>query len=219
MFYNDKIKEIKNILSKYKVVPEVTLVGVTKTLSVEQTEKAIQSGLQHIGENRLQIAEPKIKALANKYKVTWHFIGTIQKNKAKKIVQLFHVIHSVNSWEILAALNNYAKELNTKPDILLQVNVSGEKSKQGFSANEIRLTIRSIYDYSNVNFMGYMTMAPYSSDEEYSRSIFKQLKDLAEELKESGIEYQHLSMGMSNDFIAALKEGATMVRLGTILFS
>ncbi|MDD5455527.1 MAG: YggS family pyridoxal phosphate-dependent enzyme [Candidatus Margulisbacteria bacterium] len=219
MFYSDNIKKVKDIISQNKVVPEVTLIGVTKTLSTEQTEQAIQSGLQHIGENRLQIAEPKIMALANRYKVTWHFIGTIQKNKAKKIVQLFHVIHSVNSWDILASLNNYAKELNVKPDILLQVNVSGEKSKQGFSANEIRLTIRSVYDYSNVNFIGYMTMAPYTNDEDYLHSIFKQLKDLAEELKESGINYQHLSMGMSNDFIVALKDGATMVRLGTILFS
>ena len=202
-----------------QTTPNVTLVAVTKTLSLEETISAVQSGLYELGENRLNIAEPKIKALAE-HAITWHFLGSVQSNKAKKIVELFSVIHSISSWSTLDAVNKAATQLNKRPDIFLEINISGEESKHGFSLHEIKLSIRRIFDYQAVNFVGYMTMAPYTQDETIQHSVFSGLKLLAEELRTTqGIEYSHLSMGMSNDFPAALQEGATMVRIGTALFS
>ncbi|MEK6557646.1 MAG: YggS family pyridoxal phosphate-dependent enzyme [Candidatus Margulisiibacteriota bacterium] len=214
------IDEVKGVISQYKVVPDVRLVAVTKTLSTTETEKAIQSGLNDLGENRVQIAEKKILALSATYHVTWHYIGSIQKNKVKKIVELFDVIHSVDSWDTLGAINSQSEKTGRRPEILLEVNVSGETSKHGFTPQDIRMSVRTIPSYKYVQFKGYMTMAPFTQDGELIRSVFRGLKALAEEMKtKQGISYDHLSMGMSQDYKIALEEGATMVRLGSALFS
>lgn len=214
------LDHVKGVISRYKVVPDVRLVAVTKTLSTEETERAIQAGLQDLGENRVQAAEKKILALSATYHVTWHYIGSIQKNKVKKIVELFDVIHSVDSWDTLGLINSQSEKTGRRPEILLEVNVSGEASKHGFTPQEIRMSIRTIPAYQHVQFKGYMTMAPFTRDSELVRSVFRGLKSLADEMKDrEGIAYDHLSMGMSQDYKIALEEGATMVRLGTALFS
>ena len=218
MFTN--IHHVKGVISHYQVVPYVRLVAVTKTLSVEDTEKAIQDGLTDLGENRVQAAEKKILALSATYHVTWHYLVNIQTNKAKKIVELFDVIHSIGSWDALHAINAAADKLGKRPEILLEVNVSGEASKHGFTPQDIRMSIQTIPQYKYVQFKGYMTMAPYTQDETLLHSVFGGLKSLADDVQaKQGIAYDHLSMGMSNDYKIALMEGATMVRLGTILFS
>jgi len=173
----------------------------------------------NLGENRLQVAEPKIKALQS-YSITWHFIGPVQRNKAKKVVALFSVIHSISNWATLEVINTEAQSQGKRPDVLLEINLSGEATKHGFTLEDIKFTIQRIFDFTFVNFVGYMTMAPYTKDERIQHSVFSGLKSLADELRDTqGVEYSALSMGMSNDFIVALQDGATMVRLGTALFS
>lgn len=220
MIYKENLLQVNDAINHYKTVPTVTLVGVSKTLSLQETEDAINAGLTDLGENRLQSAEEKINILKEKYQVTWHFIGTIQKNKIKKIVRLFDVIHSVDRVEHLSLINKYAAEFKKTIKVLFQVNVSGEQAKHGFSREEIENIDVALSDYPNIGFLGYMTMAPHINEEQTLRKIFRDLKLLAENIKNSsGINYEHLSMGMSNDYIYALQEGATIVRLGTILFS
>jgi len=215
----NKIADVRAQIALAQTTPSATLVAVTKTLSLQETEAAVQAGLTHLGENRLQIAEPKINALSA-YSITWHFIGSVQRNKVKKIVALFSVIHAISSWESLAAVNKEAHSQGKRPDVLLEINISGESSKHGFSPQEIKLSIRRVFDYTFVNFVGYMTMAPYTTDEHIQHSVFSGLKSLADELRDDlGVEYSQLSMGMSNDFSVALQDGATMVRIGTALFS
>ncbi|OGI10922.1 MAG: YggS family pyridoxal phosphate enzyme [Candidatus Margulisbacteria bacterium GWF2_35_9] len=220
MLYNKRLLNVNDAINRYKIVPTVTLVGVSKTLSLTETENAVLSGINNLGENRIQSAEEKIQLLKNKYSLTWHFIGTIQKNKLRKIVELFDFIHSVDRLEYLPIINKLALEFNKTIKILLQINVSGELSKHGFSKKDIKNSNLQLNDYSNIEFEGYMTMAPNINDEGILRNYFKDLKSVAEELKdEKNINYKHLSMGMSNDYIYALQEGATIIRLGTILFS
>jgi pyridoxal phosphate enzyme (YggS family) len=219
MSLQDRIAAVRAEIARDKVASSVTLVAVTKTLSLPETEAAVMAGLTHLGENRLQVAEPKIKALSND-SITWHFLGPVQSNKAKKIVELFSVIHSISSWSTLDAVNKAAESAGKKPDIFLEINISGEASKHGFTVAEIKLSIHKVLDYSSVNFLGYMTMAPFTQDESIQHSVFYGLKSLADELRDTQrINYSQLSMGMSNDYKVALKDGATMVRLGTALFS
>ena len=219
MSLTNQIAAVRAQIACHQVAPAVTLVAVTKTLSLAETEAAVKAGLTDLGENRLQVAEPKIKALSS-YSITWHFLGPIQSNKAKKIVELFSVIHSINSWSTLDVINKSAINTGKRPDILLEINISGEASKHGFAVQEIRLTISHVFNYTAVNFVGYMTMAPYTPDENIQRSVFHGLKSLADELRDThGVAYSHLSMGMSNDYPVALAEGATLVRIGTALFS
>ena len=219
MSITNQIAAVRAEIALAQTAPDVTLVAVTKTLSLDETAAAVDAGLTHLGENRIQIAEPKIKALSDKH-ITWHFLGPIQSNKAKKIVSLFSVIHSISNWASLEAINKEAGLLGKSPDILLEINISGEASKHGFSVQEIKLSIRRVFDYTFVNFVGYMTMAPYTQDTHIQHSVFSGLKSLADELRDDqSVEYKHLSMGMSNDFRVALQDGATMVRIGTALFS
>ncbi len=218
MSFIHNIETIRETISQNKVTPEVILVGVTKTLDLEETQAAISAGLIHLGENRLQNALPKIDALSTNPSLIWHYIGSIQKNKIKKIVAYFSFIHSVDDWETLALIDKYAKELNRKPSVLLEINISGESSKHGFTAQEVMQNIQSVTQYENLNFVGYMTMAPNTQDEKALHTIFSSLKILAEQIKTGGVGYKYLSMGMSNDFKIALAEGSNMIRLGTILF-
>lgn len=220
MTYQNNLKKVNQLVDKYKVVPNVQLVAITKYLDLEHTEIAVKSGISCIGENRIQVAEPKINALKKIYpNVTWHFVGRIQKNKAKKIANNFSFIHSIDSWETLSSINKAAENLNKKPNILLQVNIANENNKQGFSPKNIKETIHNLKNYPNTNFKGYMTMAPLVENPEETRTVFQKLKTLAEEISHLGVAYKDLSMGMSNDFKIALEEGATIIRLGTILFS
>ena len=220
MTLEDRISIIRGVVASKKVAETVTLIAVTKTLDISQTEQAIQAGLTVLGENRLQVAEPKITALSSLYPVQWHFIGPVQTNKAKKIVSLFSFIHAVDRWEVLDHLEKSASQAQKELDYLLEVNISGEETKHGFSPDVLKQTITKIKDYKFLKFQGYMTMAPNTDNKEVVRKVFKGLKTFAESMKEQeGIAWRHLSMGMSQDFEIALEEGATMVRLGSVLFN
>jgi len=167
--------------------------------------------MRHFGENRVQEAEKKIKALSHlQPRPTWHMIGHLQSNKVKPASRLFDIIQSVDTLEIADQIN---RSVTAKIQVLLQVNVAGEKTKSGFSPDEIEDASKSIARLTNLEVTGLMTIAPLLNDAEKARPIFSKLRELRDKL---GLK--HLSMGMTDDFEVAIEEGATMVRIGRAIF-
>jgi pyridoxal phosphate enzyme (YggS family) len=190
---------------------EVTLVVVTKTITPAQIEAAYQAGIRHFGENRIQEAVAKLPLLTNLgSRPTWHMVGHLQTNKAKTALELFDIIHSVDSVKLAEVLSHRAER--TIP-ILLEVSIAGEESKFGFAQEELPLAIKQISQLPNLEVKGLMTIAPWVEDQEEVRPVFRQLRQLRDSL---GLE--HLSMGMTDDFEVAIEEGATMVRIGRAIF-
>lgn len=210
----------------------VRLIGVSKTHPASTVHEAWQSGLRDFGENRVQEAEQKILELAAiRHDITWHLIGHLQRNKAKRAVQLFDYIHSVDSLELAQALSRHCGDLGLSPKrILLQCNVSGEASKEGFNAqgwessatlrSALSETIRQIGELPHLEIVGLMTVAPYAVDAESVRPVFVSLRQLRDMLATAVPRHAltELSMGMSGDVDVAIAEGATMVRVGRALF-
>lgn len=190
---------------------EITIVAVTKGLTAQAIEAALEAGIRHIGENRVQEAREKIARLSNLQPCpTWHMVGHLQTNKVKTAVEIFDIIHSIDSLRLAEALSGRAR--NTVP-VLLQVNISGEEPKSGFSEAELPKAAEDVARLSMLKVKGLMTIAPLVSDPEEVRPIFRRLRELRDYL---GLE--HLSMGMSDDFEVAVGEGATMVRIGRAIF-
>ena len=190
---------------------DITIVAVTKGVAVEAIEAAIKAGIRHIGENRVQEARAKIERLSTlELQPMWHMVGHLQTNKAKTAVQIFDIIHSINSLRLAEAVSQRAQAIIP---VLLQVNVSGEGTKSGFSVAELSQVAEEIARLSRLEVKGLMTIAPMVADTEEVRPIFQRLRQLRDEL---GLE--HLSMGMTDDFEVAVEEGATMVRIGRAIF-
>jgi pyridoxal phosphate enzyme (YggS family) len=190
---------------------EVTVIAVTKTVAPDLIAAAHELGIRNFGENRVQEAEPKIKGLALlEPHPTWHMIGHLQSNKAKNAIELFDIIHSVDSIKLAEVLNRRTQQ---KLPVLLEVNVAGEASKTGFALYEVEPALTSIRQLPNLEVRGLMTVAPMEADAETVRPIFRQMRQLRDKL---GLE--HLSMGMTDDFEVAIEEGATMVRIGRAIF-
>lgn len=219
MKFSEKITQTRQLIDEHKTIDAVRLIGVTKYLDFQGTEDAILSGLHDIGENRLQIAETKILKLKPKYPhIKWHFLGRVQTNKAKKIVQLFDYIHSIESFEKLLLIDKICMELNSSTNILIQLDIAKEETKQGMTKEAFLNGLAVIKNLKKARFCGLMTMAPLTDDESILRPIFKDIKTISLEAQRAGINCKELSMGMSNDYLIALQEGATMLRLGTTLF-
>ncbi len=209
----------------------VTLIAVSKTHSVEAVVEAITAGVQHFGENRVEEASVKIPAanhLTNT-PLTWHMVGHIQSRKARDVVPLFSVVQSVDSLKLASKLSSSAVEQNRQLAILLEVNVSGEESKDGFQAfgwrsnaacfQELVNVIRQIMGIPALHLRGLMTMAPIVETMEQTRPIFADLGALRNALQqELGMALPELSMGMTDDYPVAVEEGATMVRVGRAIF-
>lgn len=189
----------------------VTLVVVTKSVDPTVIRQVIEAGATDIGENRVQEAAVKKAQLAN-LGVRWHLIGRLQRNKVVKAVELFDVIHSVDSVELAEAVAQAASRLGKVQDILLQVNVSGEPTKGGFLPERVETALDRIRSLAGVRVQGLMTIAPRDG-EAVARPVFRQLKALADNLK-----LEWLSMGMSEDYQVALEEGANIIRIGRRLF-
>jgi pyridoxal phosphate enzyme (YggS family) len=190
---------------------EITLVAIIKGVEVQAIRTAFDSGIRDFGENRIQEAEDKIAQLSDlKPAVTWHMVGHLQSNKAKSAVALFDIIHSVDSIKLAEILSRRVE----KPfPVLLEVNISGEATKGGFSVGEIAATIKEIKQLTNLKTIGLMTVAPFVADPEAVRPVFRKLRELRDSL---GLK--HLSMGMTDDFEVAVEEGATMLRIGRAIF-
>lgn len=203
----------------------VTLVAVTKTYPSSYVAAAVHAGITDAGENKIQEAVPKIEELNNDLSYTrlkWHLIGHLQSNKAKLAVRNFDLIHSVDSLKLAKEINRHAEAAGKLMGILIQINVSGEESKEGLRPEDAGNTLKAILEEcSHVSIQGLMTMAPFGAPED-SRQTFKDLRELRDHLSSDishpRIELKELSMGMSNDFKVAIEEGSTMVRIGTAIF-
>lgn len=216
----------------------ITLVAVTKTHSPDVVAEAIAAGARHLGENRVQEAQPKIVDLdAQRPLLTWHLIGHLQRNKAKTVVGLFDMFHALDSLRLAEALNRHLEEAQTgdtarqqRFPVLLQVNVSGEASKEGFNlpggaANREQLPhfltqVEHIVALPHLRVRGLMTIAPLVANPEAARPVFRTLRLLRDTLAQHfpSTNWHHLSMGMTDDFEVAIEEGATVVRVGRAIF-
>ncbi|MBK8945825.1 MAG: YggS family pyridoxal phosphate-dependent enzyme [Ignavibacteriae bacterium] len=196
---------------------EITLVAVSKLHSVEEIEIVNSKGILNFAENKAQELDEKNKLIDNKIK--WHFIGHLQTNKVKIVVPIAEFIHSVDSIKLAEEINKRAQFANKIQRILLEVKTSDEDTKYGISNFE---DLEKIADYckklQNIKLVGLMTMAPYTENEILIRKSFKKLAIFKSKLIDKGVEIQHLSMGMTNDFEIAIEEGATILRIGTAIF-
>jgi pyridoxal phosphate enzyme (YggS family) len=195
----------------------ITLVAVSKTHDAEKVRQAYDAGHPVFGESRVQEARTKIPLLPSA--VRWHFVGYLQKNKIRHALPLFELLHSVDSLELAYDIDRIAEEEGLHPRVLLQVNVSGEGSKHGFSPDSLRLEMEPLLGLHRLTIEGFMTIPPLAPEAEASRKFFVQLREMRDALeKEFGAKLPQLSMGMTNDFVVAIEEGATLVRVGTAIF-
>ncbi len=199
---------------------DIRLVAVSKTVSADRLRQAILAGVGIVGENYIQEARTKFSELGD-LPVQWHFIGHLQRNKAKYAVRIFELIHSVDSARIADEINHQAKRIDKIQPILVQVNLAGETTKSGIGPEAVEALIRHISALPHLSLQGLMTMPPFFNAPEKVRPYFNQLRLLRDQIREMAIDNVHmdeLSMGMTGDFETAVEEGATLVRIGTAIF-
>ena len=195
----------------------VTIVAVTKGFGVEAVEAALEAGVTDLGENRVQEALDKVDTPAGR-RATWHLIGHLQRNKAKHVAGRFALVHSVDSVALADELDRRAAAHGAKQRVLLQVNVAGETQKSGCTPGEAAALARHAAALAHLSLEGLMTIAPFTDDDAVQRRTFRGLRELRDALQEEGLWLPTLSMGMSADYGVAVEEGATVIRLGTVLF-
>jgi PLP dependent protein len=196
----------------------VRLVVVTKGVPLQQIRESVSTGDTILGENRIQEALPKIQALGEG--VTWHLIGSLQRNKARDAVGLFELIHSVDRKELARELDRRSAQKGIIQKVLIQVNVAGESAKHGVVSERAEELVKEVVALPHLQVQGLMTIPPLPSQPEDSRDDYKKLYTLSKSIeKGTGIMMTELSMGMSRDFEVAIEEGSTMVRVGTAIFA
>lgn len=209
-------EHLNRIIEVIQSVPrKITLVAVTKYVGIEETNEIINAGIQAIGENRIEAFEKKIFRLLPTER---HFIGQIQSRKIKKIVELFDVIQSVGSIEHLDKIENEASKQHKNVRILLQFNISKEEKKGGFDINEVEQIMEICSSFKYIKIIGVMGMASHTNDDLIIRKQFRLLARIRDQLCVACPTITELSMGMSNDYQIALEEGATMLRIGSLIF-
>lgn len=199
---------------------DVQTIAVTKYVSTKTTGQVLEHGLRHIGENRWQDAQAKWEAYGEAGLGVWHFIGHLQTNKVKDVVGKFSYIHSLDRLSLAKEIDKKAAALGIVAQCFIQLNVSGEETKYGLAPEAIHSFVKELTAFRNIHIVGLMTMAPYEAEPESTRPVFRALRELRDELNREqvlGYEVPHLSMGMSNDFEVAIEEGATWIRLGSVL--
>lgn len=193
----------------------IQIIAVTKQVSVERTKEVLNAGLIHLGENRPEGLLAKKESIQDQ--AVWHYIGTLQSKKVKKVINEIDYLHSLDRMSLAEEIEKRA----IKPvKCFVQANVSGEESKHGLSKEEVIPFIQSLEKFSKIQVVGLMTMAPNTDNEEIIRKVFRDLKELQQEVMKLNLPYapcQELSMGMSNDYEIAIEEGATFIRIGTAL--
>jgi len=196
----------------------VKLVAVTKTVAPEKILPVLDEGIYDLGENRAQELLKKSPHLPPE--INWHFIGHLQTNKVRKIITMVKLFHSLDRWPLAVEMDKRARQNNITASVLLQVNVSGEKTKFGLEPKEVKDFAVEVARLPGIKVCGLMTMAPYTDDPEEVRPVFRSLRLLADKVrgKIPGVYMDLLSMGMSNDFEVAVEEGANIVRIGTAIF-
>lgn len=219
------VNEVLEDIKKYSKDPEkVKLVAVTKYPNVgrPELEELMENGILNFGENRVQVLEAKRELMDDvKDKIHWNFIGNLQKNKVKYIIDYVCMIHSVNKLSLAQEIDKRAAACGRKIDVLIEINLSGEDSKEGYDLDEFYKELPEIIKLENINIKGLMTMAPHVTDEDKIRASFRKLREIKDELNEKYFNGQltELSMGMSHDYKIALEEGSTIIRIGTKLYN
>jgi PLP dependent protein len=200
---------------------KITLLAVTKTVPRESISQAAEAGVQKFGENRVQEAEGKILYLRELSALEWHLVGHLQANKARRAAELFDVIHSIDSTKIAAKLSQACLEIGKTLSVLLQVDLAGEETKFGAAPDQVQEIVEAVSNLPRLRLDGLMMIPPFFENPERTRPFFARLRELRESLesRQPGcLGQRHLSMGMSHDFEAAVREGATIVRIGTAIF-
>lgn len=224
MLISDNILSIRDRIQKAcarsrNVSNRVSLVAVTKTVDVEKIKDAVQCGINILGENKVQEIIDKFPYITNDAK--WHMIGHLQTNKVKYITDKVQMIHSVDTLKLVDEINKRFKIQGRIIDILVEINISREKSKYGVDPADLVLFLNKANKYEYVHIIGLMTVAPACDDPEVTRPYFREMKDIFENIKSKDIENINmmiLSMGMTNDFEVAIEEGSNMVRIGSGIF-
>ena len=206
---------------------EIGVIAVTKYVSTGRALEALSAGLTNLGENRWQDAQAKWRSIEEERsakpdaaQAVWHFIGSLQTNKVKDVIGRFTYIHSLDRLSLAEAIDKRAGQLGIRVPCFIQVNVSGEDTKHGLAPETLFDYAKAVSKLANIRIEGLMTMAPHEAEPEDTRPVFRELRRLRDELNGQGIlpeAASGLSMGMSNDFGIAVEEGATWLRLGTIL--
>ncbi|MBP5972353.1 YggS family pyridoxal phosphate-dependent enzyme [Brasilonema sp. CT11] len=199
----------------------VRLIAVSKQVSAEIIRCAYAVGIRDFGESRIQEAASKQAVLQDLPDITWHFIGHLQNNKAKKAIEQFQWIHSVDNLKLAQRLNQLAQQLKISPQICLQVKIRPDPNKSGWSPSQLLADLPALDQCENLQIQGLMTIPPLGLNDSEVLNVFNSTSKLAKEIREqnwSNIQMHHLSMGMSGDYKLAVQAGATMVRLGTLLF-
>ena len=198
-------------------VKDVELVAIAKTHPVEKVREAVEGGQTLFGESRVQEARAKITELSSN--IRWHFVGHLQKNKVRPALPLFEMIHSVDSLALAQDINRIAEEEGLYPLVLLEVNVAGEGSKFGFVPDDLREQMEALLALPRLSIEGLMCIPSLAVESEDSRKFFVQVRELRDSLeKEFNMKLPQLSMGMTQDFLIGIEEGATLVRVGTAIF-
>lgn len=199
----------------------VRLIAITKQVSPAAMREAYMAGIRDFGESRVQEAASKQQQLQDLPGITWHFIGSLQSNKAKKALELFEWIHSLDSLKLAQRLDNLAQELSCQPQVCLQVKLLDDPTKSGWTVPSLLDALPELNQCRHLQIRGLMTIPPLGLNEAEILSFFERTRELADKIARqnwSAIKMQHLSMGMSEDYLLAVQAGATMVRLGRILF-
>lgn len=199
----------------------IKLVAVSKTFPAEAIEEAIAAGQRCFGENRVQEADPKIASLHSRHQLEWHLVGHLQSNKAHRAVELFDVLHSLDSVRLAARLSKACLEIGKSLSVLIQIDLGQEETKFGADPGQVPEIVIAVHSLAGLRLDGLMTLPPYFEDPELARPYFARLRELSNALEREQpgcLGQQHLSMGMTHDFETAIQEGATIVRIGTAVF-
>lgn len=210
-------ENVKRLLSE--IPSTVKVVAATKSRTLEEVEEALKAGIGICGENYLQEAEPKIRNCS--VKCEWHYIGSLQKRKIRRIVELFDVIQTVDSVAHALEIDKWAMVIGKKVPVMFEVNIGEEPQKAGFLLKDVKRALFECSKLRNLVIVGLMTMGPLLSDVEEYRPYFAKMRKLYEEIaieKIENVSMRYLSMGMSDSFRVAIEEGANMVRIGTAIF-
>ncbi|MBU7008591.1 YggS family pyridoxal phosphate-dependent enzyme [Phosphitispora fastidiosa] len=216
---NEVLEDVRQAAARSGRDPaEIGIVAVTKTVPVETVRLAVSAGLLILGENRVQELTAKYPLVEG---AEWHLIGHLQRNKVKYITDKVSLIHSLDSAVLAEEINRRMSSMGRVMDVLVQVNIAEDPNKYGIKANQVIDFVETAAQLQGIRIRGLMTIGPYVSDPEEIRPVFRELRKLAGNVKKMdlpGVDMRHLSMGMSNDYIVAIEEGATLVRIGSAIF-
>jgi len=223
MKIRENILELRKDIEKYSPDPaKVILLPTTKYVDAYGILEVVKAGCRILGENRVQALDEKRNILNSlgETDIEWHFIGNLQKNKVKYIAPYIHMIHSVNKLSLAKEIDKRAKQNNRRIKVLLEVNISNEESKEGYSIERLYEELPDLLKFENIDICGLMTMAPFTQEEKEIKKVFSDLKKLKDELNKTHFngDLTELSMGMTNDYKIALFEGATILRVGSKIF-